>query len=125
MRAAADVLLWRNKKISSGVLGGATAIWGMFEWLNYHFLSLVCLALALGMTLQFLLSNASGFMNRLSSLFLAEFPLVSIVIACRFLKVSELCCLGPGHHLMFLIFNFQMSGLSMSPSKLVLKSTEL
>ncbi|MBA0769368.1 hypothetical protein Gotri_018107, partial [Gossypium trilobum] len=24
---AADLLLWRNKKISAGVLGGATAIW--------------------------------------------------------------------------------------------------
>lgn len=61
---SADVLLWRNKKISTSVLGGATAIWGMFEWLNYHFLSLVCFALALGMILQFLWSNASGFMNR-------------------------------------------------------------
>lgn len=61
---SADILLWRNKKISTSVLGGATAIWGMFEWLNYHFLSLVCFALALGMTLQFLWSNASRFMNR-------------------------------------------------------------
>ncbi|KAG4173975.1 hypothetical protein ERO13_A11G092850v2 [Gossypium hirsutum] len=27
---AADLLLWRNKKISAGVLGGATAIWVLF-----------------------------------------------------------------------------------------------
>jgi hypothetical protein len=28
--AAADVFLWRNKNISAGVLGGATAIWILF-----------------------------------------------------------------------------------------------
>nr|XP_018681871.1 PREDICTED: reticulon-like protein B5 isoform X2 [Musa acuminata subsp. malaccensis] len=27
----ADVMLWRNKKISAGVLSGATAIWALFE----------------------------------------------------------------------------------------------
>ncbi|GFS34055.1 reticulon family protein [Actinidia rufa] len=37
MSVAADVLLWRNKKISAGVLAGATAIWVLFEWLNYNF----------------------------------------------------------------------------------------
>ncbi|KAL2921156.1 Reticulon-like protein B8 [Bienertia sinuspersici] len=36
----------------------------MFEWLNYHFLSLICFAVALGMIAQFLWSNASGVLNR-------------------------------------------------------------
>ncbi|KAJ6953014.1 reticulon-like protein B8 [Populus alba x Populus x berolinensis] len=49
---SADVLLWRNKKISAGVLTGATAIWVLFEWLNYHLLSLICFALALGLHLR-------------------------------------------------------------------------
>ncbi|KAL2896561.1 Reticulon-like protein B8 [Bienertia sinuspersici] len=35
----------------------------MFEWLNYHFLSLICFAMALGMIAQFLWSNASGVLN--------------------------------------------------------------
>ncbi|CAM8990155.1 unnamed protein product [Rhodiola kirilowii] len=61
---SADVLLWRNKKISASVLSGATAVWILFEWLNYHFLSFVCLALALGMLAQFLWSNASGLLNK-------------------------------------------------------------
>uniref|UniRef100_A0A7N0VLS5 Reticulon-like protein n=1 Tax=Kalanchoe fedtschenkoi TaxID=63787 RepID=A0A7N0VLS5_KALFE len=60
---SADVLLWRNKKISASVLTGATFVWILFEWLNYHFLSFVCLALALGMLAQFLWSNASGLLN--------------------------------------------------------------
>ncbi|KAF8043531.1 hypothetical protein BT93_A1755 [Corymbia citriodora subsp. variegata] len=64
---SADVLLWRNKKISAGVLVGATAIWVLFEWLEYHFLTLVCFALILGMLAQFLWSNASGLFSRSAS----------------------------------------------------------
>lgn len=62
---AADVLLWRDKKMSASVLISATVMWVVFEWLNYHFLTIVCLALVLGMLLQFLWANASGFLNRL------------------------------------------------------------
>lgn len=61
---SADVLLWRNKKISAGVLGAATAIWVIFEWLNYNFLSMLCFALMIGMIAQFVWSNASGLLNR-------------------------------------------------------------
>ncbi|CAA7408938.1 unnamed protein product [Spirodela intermedia] len=60
----ADVLLWRNKKISFSVLSAATAVWVLFEWLNYHFLPLVCFLLVVGMLLQFVWSNASGVLNR-------------------------------------------------------------
>ena len=35
-----DVFLWRNKKISAGVLGRATASWVLFELLEYHLLTL-------------------------------------------------------------------------------------
>ncbi|MED6179771.1 hypothetical protein PIB30_003987 [Stylosanthes scabra] len=49
---SADVLLWRNKKISASVLTAATAIWVLFEWLNYNFLTLLCFALVLGMLAQ-------------------------------------------------------------------------
>ncbi|KAL1192470.1 Reticulon-like protein B8 [Cardamine amara subsp. amara] len=64
---SADVLLWRNKKISASVLMGATAVWVLFEWINFHFLSLVCYALLLGMIAQFIWCNASGFLNRSQS----------------------------------------------------------
>ncbi|CAN8270059.1 unnamed protein product [Cochlearia groenlandica] len=64
---SADVLLWRNKKISASFLTGATAIWVLFEWINFHFLSLVCYALLLGMIGQFVWCNASGFLNRSKS----------------------------------------------------------
>ncbi|KAF8408712.1 hypothetical protein HHK36_004776 [Tetracentron sinense] len=61
---SADVLLWRNKKISASVLTGATAIWVLFEWLNYNFMFLVSFALFLCMLAQFVWSNASGLLNR-------------------------------------------------------------
>ncbi|XP_057955984.1 reticulon-like protein B8 isoform X2 [Malania oleifera] len=64
---SADVLLWRNKKISASVLAGATAIWVLFEWLNYHFLTFSCIAVILGMLVQFLWSNASNVWNRAQS----------------------------------------------------------
>lgn len=57
---AADVLLWRNKKISSSVLGLATAIWVFFEWLDYHFLTIISFALLLGMVVQFVWYNFSS-----------------------------------------------------------------
>ncbi|KAJ7006274.1 hypothetical protein NC653_005583 [Populus alba x Populus x berolinensis] len=79
---SADVLLWRNKKISAGVLTGATAIWVLFEWLNYHLLSLICFALALGMLAQFVWINASGLMNGSVKCFLILLLVVSVPIIC-------------------------------------------
>ncbi|XP_027332305.1 reticulon-like protein B8 isoform X2 [Abrus precatorius] len=61
---SADVLLWRNKKISASVLTATTAIWVLFEWLNYNFLTLLFFVLALGMLAQFLWTNASGLFSR-------------------------------------------------------------
>ncbi|XP_038978524.1 uncharacterized protein LOC120108866 [Phoenix dactylifera] len=38
----ADIFLWRDKKISAGVLGGAMTIWVLSELMEYHLLTLVC-----------------------------------------------------------------------------------
>ncbi|GLJ44703.1 hypothetical protein SUGI_0939880 [Cryptomeria japonica] len=61
---SADVLLWRNKRISVGVLAVATLVWLLLEWLEYHLLTLICIGLVFCMTILFLLSNASFFLNR-------------------------------------------------------------
>ncbi|CAM8879531.1 hypothetical protein QQ045_020899 [Rhodiola kirilowii] len=60
----ADVFLWRNKKISGGVLGGVTAIYVLFELIEYHLLTLICHALILLLALLFLYSNACSFINK-------------------------------------------------------------
>ncbi|KAI7752568.1 hypothetical protein M8C21_016980 [Ambrosia artemisiifolia] len=52
----ADVFLWRNKKISAGVLGGATALWVLFELLEYHLVTLVCHVMILVFAVLFLWS---------------------------------------------------------------------
>lgn len=70
----ADVFLWRNKKVSAGVLGVATAIWVLFELLEYHLLSLVCHCLILSLAVLFLWSNAMTFINKSSP----HIPVVSI-----------------------------------------------
>ncbi|KAF7149453.1 hypothetical protein RHSIM_Rhsim03G0195600 [Rhododendron simsii] len=61
---AADIFLWRNKKISGGVLGVVTTIWVLFELLEYHLLSLVCHILIFSLATLFLWSNASTFINK-------------------------------------------------------------
>ncbi|VFQ75637.1 unnamed protein product [Cuscuta campestris] len=60
----ADLFLWRNKKISGGVLGVATAIWVLFELMEYHLLTLVCHVLIIALAVSFLWSNASTFINK-------------------------------------------------------------
>ncbi|KAG8382187.1 hypothetical protein BUALT_Bualt05G0050700 [Buddleja alternifolia] len=61
---AADVFLWRDKKISAGLLGGATAIWVLFDVLEYHLLTLVCHGLILVLAILFLWSNATTFIKK-------------------------------------------------------------
>lgn len=62
--AAADVFLWRDKKLSAAVLGVATAIWVLFELVEYHLLSLVCHILIFSLAALFLMSNAHGVLNK-------------------------------------------------------------
>jgi len=60
----ADVLLWRNKKISGTVLGGATAVWVLFELVEYHLLTLVCHILIAVLAVLFIWSKATTFINK-------------------------------------------------------------
>ncbi|GAB4842833.1 hypothetical protein Ancab_012810 [Ancistrocladus abbreviatus] len=78
---SADVLLWRNKKISSGVLASATTIWVLLEWLDYHFLSIVCFALGLGMVVQFVYSFVSRSPSEVPRITLPEKLFVNIAIS--------------------------------------------
>lgn len=62
--AAADVFLWRDKKLSAAVLGVATAIWVLFELVEYHLLSLLCHVSILALGGLFLWSNAHTFIKK-------------------------------------------------------------
>ncbi|KAI3727677.1 hypothetical protein L6452_16295 [Arctium lappa] len=83
----ADVLLWKDKKVSGGLLGGVTLIWFLFEVLEYHFLTLVCHSIILTLAVFFLWSNASTFINKsrpkIPEVVIPEKPLMQIVSALR------------------------------------------
>ncbi|XP_061360158.1 reticulon-like protein B5 [Gastrolobium bilobum] len=83
----ADVLLWRNKKISAFVLGGVTAVWVLFELLEYHFLTLVCHILILLLVVLFLWSNAHTLIHktppRIPEVHLPEEPFLQVASALR------------------------------------------
>ncbi|KAL9234503.1 hypothetical protein vseg_009371 [Gypsophila vaccaria] len=84
----ADVFLWRNKKISASVLGTATAIWILFELLEYHLLTLVCHILIFSLAVLFLWANATTFINKSPPKFpefsLPEQPFLQVAGALRF-----------------------------------------
>ncbi|XP_078431757.1 reticulon-like protein B1 [Wolffia australiana] len=61
---SADIFLWRNKKISSGILASATATWIFLELLQYSLLTLVCYGLILSIAILFLWSNLSGLFRK-------------------------------------------------------------
>lgn len=60
----ADVVLWRNKQMSGGLLAGATVIWLLFEWIGYHLITFLCHSLILSLATLFLWSNLSYSVNR-------------------------------------------------------------
>ncbi|KAE8663234.1 Reticulon-like protein B1 [Hibiscus syriacus] len=84
----ADILLWRNKKLSAGALGIATVIWVLFELLEYHLLTLVCHLLILALALLFLWSNASQFINKstphIPEVQIPKEPVSEFALALRF-----------------------------------------
>ncbi|KAG0532662.1 hypothetical protein BDA96_04G126700 [Sorghum bicolor] len=60
----ADVLLWKDKKTSAAVVGGATILWVLFEIVEYHLLTLVSHVLIVALTILFLWSNATVFIKK-------------------------------------------------------------
>lgn len=62
--AVADVLLWRDRNLSAGMLAGATAVWFLFDVAEYNFVTLLCHAALLGMLLLFLWSVTAPLLGR-------------------------------------------------------------
>ncbi|XP_078176789.1 reticulon-like protein B5 [Carex rostrata] len=60
----ADVLLWRDKKSALGALAGATAIWVLFELLNYRLLTLISYFFMFTLGALFIVSKLMSCINR-------------------------------------------------------------
>ncbi|KAL9665668.1 hypothetical protein QQ045_021089 [Rhodiola kirilowii] len=61
--AVADILLWRRKNLSAGILLGITFIWFLFQVLDYTLITLLCRSTIFLMVGLFLWSNGAGFVN--------------------------------------------------------------
>ncbi|CAL0318430.1 unnamed protein product [Lupinus luteus] len=56
----AEILLWKDKKLSGAVLAGFSIIWFLFEVVEYHFVTLLCHILIAIMLILFVWYNAAG-----------------------------------------------------------------
>ncbi|KAE9605353.1 hypothetical protein Lal_00024660 [Lupinus albus] len=56
----AEILLWKDKKLSGSVLAGFSIIWFLFEVVEYHFVTLLCHILIAIMLILFVWYNAAG-----------------------------------------------------------------
>ncbi|KAJ8753711.1 hypothetical protein K2173_026387 [Erythroxylum novogranatense] len=59
----ADVLLWRNPKVSAALMIGMTVIWYLFEVVEYNFVTLLCHLSITVMLVVFIWFNAADFFN--------------------------------------------------------------
>ncbi|KMZ75631.1 Reticulon-like protein B9 [Zostera marina] len=60
----ADVLLWRDTRLSGGILAGVTILWLLFEVAEYNFLTLACHLSITAMLIAFIWSNLALLFDR-------------------------------------------------------------
>ncbi|KAL2482047.1 Reticulon-like protein B9 [Forsythia ovata] len=59
----ADVLLWKDTRISAAILFGSAAIWFLFEVVEYNFVTLFCHIFITTMLVIFIWSTGADFFN--------------------------------------------------------------
>ncbi|XP_024541951.1 reticulon-like protein B2 [Selaginella moellendorffii] len=60
----ANVLLWKQKNVSTSLLVGSTVAWFLFEWSGYTLLSLVCNVLLFLIVILFLWATIASLLHR-------------------------------------------------------------
>lgn len=70
--AAADILLWKDRNLSAGLLAAATLAWYLFEVVEYSIVPLVCQIAVLAMLVVFIWSNAAPLLNMYETSLLHE-----------------------------------------------------
>ena len=61
--AVADILLWKNKKLSASILAGITTLWFLLEVAEFRFVALLCYALLFSMLAIFICFRMAGIIN--------------------------------------------------------------
>lgn len=59
----ADLLLWKDKKVSGAVLAGVAVVWLLFEIVEYNFITLLCHITITGMLLLFIWSTGADILK--------------------------------------------------------------
>ncbi|CAI9784641.1 unnamed protein product [Fraxinus pennsylvanica] len=83
----ADTLLWKNYKVSGGVLGGATLTWFLLEVIGFHVLSIVCRVLLLALSVLFAWSCGAKLIKKtppkIPEIAIKEVPALKLASALR------------------------------------------
>ncbi|KAF8021224.1 hypothetical protein BT93_G1609 [Corymbia citriodora subsp. variegata] len=85
----ADILLWRNKKLSLAILIGVTATWFLFEVVEYHLVALLCHLILASMVIIFIWSNLADFIQR-DPPNIYSFQLSEVTCRILFQKIDKL-----------------------------------
>ncbi|XP_042471548.1 reticulon-like protein B9 [Zingiber officinale] len=83
----ADIILWRDKRVSASILAGISIIWTLFEVLEYNFLSLLCHISITAMLLVFIWSNGAALLGqpppKIPELILSEKAFTRVALTFR------------------------------------------
>ncbi|KAI3433204.1 Reticulon-like protein [Psidium guajava] len=85
----ADILLWKNKNLSLAILIGATAVWFLFEVVEYQFVTLLCHLILAFMTIIFIWSHLADLIQR-DPPDVYKFQLSEIACRSLFRKIDRL-----------------------------------
>ncbi|KAJ4876702.1 Reticulon family protein [Raphanus sativus] len=81
----ADVLLWRDKKVTAGLVGAVTVIWLLFGFGHCRLLTFVCRGSILFLLLSFVWSNAlNRSPEKIMEIYIPEKPLLQAASALTF-----------------------------------------
>lgn len=93
----ADILLWRDKFMSAGILGGFTVAYLLFEHSGYTLLKIIANLLLVCFAVLFVWSNAAVFLNRspppLPNFQISEEAATSLALALR-VEINKVMATG-------------------------------
>lgn len=81
--AVADILLWKDTKLSAGLLLGMTVLWFLFEVVEYNFVTLICHLSISSMLIFFIWCTGAEFFKWYNlSIFSKSFSLLIYTTNC-------------------------------------------
>ncbi|KAK3161625.1 hypothetical protein QOZ80_1BG0079470 [Eleusine coracana subsp. coracana] len=93
----ADILLWKDRNISAGVLVSGKLIWYLFDVVEYNIIPLLCQIAAIAMLVIFIWSNAAPLLNiappRIPEVIISEHAFQQIAQTIHYKLAYTVACL--------------------------------